>query len=156
MHADEARAYAARLTDAWNRHDAEGVAACYAPDAVYEEMALGEPLQGRHTIRNAVQMYIDALPDIRLETRRVIAEEDWLCQEWTVTGTHLGDLLGLAPTSRRVEVPLCHVMTFGPDDLIHGDVFYWDALRLYRQLGALPALGPTGGLQEAVLSQEWG
>jgi steroid delta-isomerase-like uncharacterized protein len=151
-----ARAAAARLVDAWNSHDAESVAACYAPDATYREMPLWEPLHGRPAIRNSMQMYLSALPDIHIETRRVLAEADLACEEWTVTGTHQGDLLGLSATGRAVTVPLCHVLTCGPDGLIQDDVFYWDLVELYRQLGTLPALGPTAGLQEARLSDEWG
>jgi uncharacterized protein (TIGR02246 family) len=144
VNAGAARAAAARLVAAWNSHDAESVAACYAPDATYREMPLWEPLHGRPAIRNSMQMYLSALPDIHIETRRVLAEADLACEEWTVTGTHQGDL------------PLCHVLTCGPDGLIQDDVFYWDLVELYRQLGTLPALGPTAGLQEAQLSDEWG
>ena len=154
--AAEAQALVERLTDAWNRHDAEGVAACYAADAVSAEVALTEPLRGRPAIRNSARLYMDALPDIRLETRRVIAAGDCVCQEWAVSGTHRGDLLGLAPTGRTFEVPLCRVMTLGADGLIRSDTTYWDALGLYRQLGALPALGPAGGLSEGELNPEWG
>lgn len=154
--AADARAVVERLTDAWNRHDAEGVAACYAADAVSGEVALTEPLHGRQAIRNSARMYMDALPDIRFETRRVFAEEASVCQEWTVTGTHAGDLLGLAPTGRTVQVALCRVMTVDADGLIRSETTYWDALGLYCQLGALPALGPTGGMSEGELSPEWG
>jgi steroid delta-isomerase-like uncharacterized protein len=154
--AADARAVVERLTDAWNRHDAEGVAACYAADAVSREVALTEPLRGRQAIRNSAQMYMDAMPDIRLETRRVFAEGDCVCEEWTVTATHAGDMLGLTPTGRRIEVALCRVMTVDDHRLIRSETTYWDSLGLYRQLGALPALGPTSGLSEGELSAEWG
>lgn len=154
--AANARAAAARLTEAWNSRDAEAVAACYATDAAYREMALWEPLRGRPAIRNSMQMYLNALPDIHVESRRVLADGDSACEEWTVSATHRGDLLGLAATGRTIEVALCHVLTCDADGLIADDVFYWDLVDLYRQLGAMPALGPTAGLQEALLSDEWG
>ena len=36
-----------RETEAWNAHDADGVAACYAEDAVLYDVGLPEPLRGR-------------------------------------------------------------------------------------------------------------
>ena len=34
-------------TEAWNAHDADGVAACYAQDAKLYDVGLSEPLRGR-------------------------------------------------------------------------------------------------------------
>jgi steroid delta-isomerase-like uncharacterized protein len=129
-----------RLTDAWNRHDPDAVAACYAPDAVSRDVTLGEPLHGRQAIRNAAAMYMQAFPDVAFEIRRIACDGDVLCEEWRATGTHDGDLMGLAPSGRPSRVDGCNTITVGPDGLIHSEMTYWDAAGLYRQLGALPAL----------------
>jgi steroid delta-isomerase-like uncharacterized protein len=134
-----------RLTDAWNRHDAEAVASCYAHDAVSRDVTLGEPLHGRQAIRNAAAMYMRAFPDVSFEIRRVACDGDTLCEEWRARGTHEGDLMGLAASGRRSSVEGCNVMTVGDDGLIHAETTYWDAAGLYRQLGALPKLAHAAG-----------
>ena len=92
-----------RLTDAWNRHDPDAVASCYAPDAVSRDVTLGEPLHGRQAIRNAAAMYMEAFPDIAFEIRRIACDGDVLCEEWRATGTQEGDLMGLAPSGRCIS-----------------------------------------------------
>jgi steroid delta-isomerase-like uncharacterized protein len=129
-----------RLVESWNVHDPDAVAHCYAADAVSRDITLTEPLQGRGAIRNAAAMYMRAFPDIRFEIRRMVCGPDAVCEEWSVTGTHDGDLMGLEPTHRRGTTLGCNVIQFGTDGLIHSETTYWDAAGLYRQLGALPEL----------------
>jgi steroid delta-isomerase-like uncharacterized protein len=129
-----------RLTDAWNRHDPDAVAACYSSDAVSRDVTLSEPLHGHQAIRNAAAMYMQAFPDITFEIRRIACDGQVLCEEWHATGTHEGDLMGLVASGRRSSVDGCNVMMVGDDGLIHSETTYWDAAGLYRQLGALPQL----------------
>ena len=129
-----------RLTEAWNAHDPDGVAECYAPDAVSRDVTLGEALHGRGAIRNAAEMYMHAFPDIRFEIMRVFGSADSVCEEWRATGTHHGNLMGLPATGRPATSIGCNVIQLGTDGRIHSETTYWDAAGLYRQLGALPEL----------------
>ena len=47
-----------RETEAWNAHDADGVAACYAEDAVLYDVGLPDAVQGRAAIRDSVAGYL--------------------------------------------------------------------------------------------------
>ena len=49
-----------RETEAWNAHDADGVAACYAENAKLYDVGLPEPLRGRAAIRDSVAGYSGA------------------------------------------------------------------------------------------------
>lgn len=129
-----------RLTEAWNAHDPEAVAACYAPDAISRDVTLTEALHGRAAIRNAAEMYMRAFPDISFEIRRVVCGEKVVCEEWQATGTHEGDLMGLRATGKKGTTLGCNVIEIGDDGLIRAETTYWDAAGLYRQLGALPEL----------------
>src|SRR5918995_4396713 len=71
-----------RLTDAWNAHDPDAIAHCYARDAVSRDVTLTDALHGRTAIRNAAAMYLRAFPDIRFEIRRVACDGDTVCEEW--------------------------------------------------------------------------
>jgi steroid delta-isomerase-like uncharacterized protein len=140
MRRAEASELVERLTEAWNRHDPDAVARCYAPDAISRDVTLSEPLHGRGAIRNAAEMYMNAFPDIHLEIRRLVCDGDVACEEWQATGTHQGDLMGLKATGRSGTTRGCNVMVVSSDGLIESETTYWDAAGLYRQLGALPEL----------------
>jgi predicted ester cyclase len=54
-----------------------------------------------------------------------------------MTGTHRGDLFGLAPTGRGVRVGQINIEEIGPDGLIHNHWRVTDELSLMRQLGQI-------------------
>ena len=134
-----------RLVEAWNAHDPDAVAHCYSIDAVSRDITLTEPLHGREAIRNAAAMYMRAFPDMHFEIRRMVCGPDTVCEEWSVIGTHDGDLMGLEPTHRQGMTLGCNVIQVGDDGLIYSETTYWDAAGLYRQLGALPELARAAG-----------
>lgn len=132
--------------EAWNRGDADGVAAHDAQDVITADCTLPEPIHGREASREFVATYMHAFPDLRVEVTRSLVEGDTLIQEWTATGTHDGDLMGMPPTHRRVEIHGCGIADIGEDGLTHEFHQYWDQMTMMRQLGAVPeAAGATSG-----------
>ncbi len=80
----------------------------------------------------------ESFPDWHSTFEELIAEGDMVAERWTGRGTHRGELQGIPPTGKRVEVP--------------GSVFYrivggrivefrgqLDMLGMMRQLGAIPS-----------------
>jgi predicted ester cyclase len=51
-----------------------------------------------------VMMHRSAFPDIHFHTGETFAAGDRVAHRWTFTGTHEGDMMGVEPTGRRVEV----------------------------------------------------
>jgi steroid delta-isomerase-like uncharacterized protein len=145
MRRSEMKELIEQLVDSWNAHDPDAVARCYAPDAVSRDITLMEPLHGRNAIRNAAAMYMSAFPDIHFDIRLIACDGDVILEEWRATGTHEGDLMGLAPTHRRGTTLGCNVIQVGDEGLIRSETTYWDAAGLYRQLGALPELARAAG-----------
>jgi steroid delta-isomerase-like uncharacterized protein len=128
-----------RETEAWNAHDADGVAACYAEDAVLYDVGLPEPLQGRAAIRDSVAGYMAAFSDFRaVDVGDPIVSGNRAAQEWKVTGTHDGELMGIPPTGKKATTYGCGTAEFGEDGLIHRAGNYWNAAALLQQLGVLP------------------
>jgi steroid delta-isomerase-like uncharacterized protein len=127
-----------RFLGAYNRHDAAGFASYFAEDGVLHVVATGEINDGREQIAAGAAERWRAL-DYTLETRGLYecGEDVWL--EWTMTGTHVGELAGIPATHRRVEGLLgCSHYTFGADGLVARDLVYFDLATLLRQLGLLP------------------
>ncbi len=127
-----------RETEAWNAHDADGVAACYAEDAVLYDVGLPEPLRGRAGIRDAVAGYLTAFSDLHADMGEPIVSGNRAAQAWKVTGTNDGELFGVPPTGKSATTYGCGTAEFGEDGLIHRAGNYWNAAALMHQLGVLP------------------
>jgi len=49
-------------------------------------------------------MYRNAFPNVQMSVEDQIAEGDMVMTRWIGSGTHQGDLMGIAPTGNRVTV----------------------------------------------------
>lgn len=127
-----------RETEAWNAHDADGVAACYAEDAALYDVGLPEPVRGRAAIRDSVSGYLTAFSDFHADVGEPIVSGNRSAQEWKVTGTNDGELMGIPPTGKSATTYGCGTAEFGEDGLIHRGGNYWNAAALMHQLGVLP------------------
>jgi hypothetical protein len=127
-----------RLLAAYNRHDAAAFASFFAPGGVLRVVATGEVNEGREQIAAGAAERWRAL-DYTLEPRGLYGCGDDLLLEWTLNGTHVGELMGIPATHLRVEALLgCSHLTFGGDGLVARDLVYFDLATMLRQLGMLP------------------
>jgi steroid delta-isomerase-like uncharacterized protein len=124
---------------AYNRHDAAGFASFFAEDGSLRVVATGEFNDGRQQVRAGADRRWQVL-DYTLDTRGLYAcgDDAWL--EWTMHGTHIGELMGIPATNRSVEMLGCSHFTLNADGLIATDLVYFDLATMLRQLGLLPEL----------------
>jgi steroid delta-isomerase-like uncharacterized protein len=137
MGPEQIRELLQRETQAWNSHDPDGVAACFAEDAELVDVSIPEPMRGREAMRAYASGYVTAFPDLRLETREPIIGGNLVAQKWKATGTHAGELRGLPGTGRKMVTQGCLTAEIGDDGLLRRAVNNWDATALMRQLGLL-------------------
>lgn len=119
---------------AWNAHDADAVAAVFADDAILREAGRPDVLRGRAAIRERAAMLLAAFPDFRLERQVLVVDGERHADRWIMTGTHRGELLGLAPTGRAVRVEGATFTRLGADGLVVEDVHFVDFAGLLAQL----------------------
>ena len=82
-----------------------------------------------------------AVPDARLEVRRVVSDGDVAVVEWTMRGTFGGgSFQGIRPTGKRVEIEGVDVVEVR-DGLQYRNSIYYDGATFARQIGMLPPLG---------------
>ncbi len=79
-----------------------------------------------------------AFPDLRMDAEDVIAEGDKVVQRWTATGTHDGDLMGIAPTGNRVEFTGMEISRISGGKVAEMREGY-DAMGMMQQMGAIPS-----------------
>jgi steroid delta-isomerase-like uncharacterized protein len=124
--------------NAWNAHDPDGVARLVSNDFVSESDTLPAALRGPEAVRQVVQMYVQAFPDLHFEIEQTLAGGDYVTLRWLATGTHGGALMGIPPTNKRVVTHGCTVEEVRYGKLVREWV-YWDTGNLLRQIGVLPA-----------------
>jgi steroid delta-isomerase-like uncharacterized protein len=135
------RARAREVNDAtyaaWNAHDPDAVAAVFADDAQTRDAGSDAVATGRAAVRERAERLFAAFPDLRLERISLVIDGNRHADRWILTGTHEGDLLGLAPTGRAVRVEGATFTVMDDDGLVAEDHHYMDLAGLLTQLGAL-------------------
>ena len=137
------------LEDTFNTGNFEAVDQFMSPEAINHDPA--QPARMRHMrgpelVRQTVQLYRNAFPDVRMTVEDVIAAGDKVVLRWRAEGTHRGELEGMAPTGARASVTGISIDRW-QDGKVVETWTHWDNLGMARQLGAAP---PEGGMGEKV------
>lgn len=122
----------------WEKGDTGAIPALFAPGYVNHAGARGT-LKGPQGILANYRSLKEAFPDVAFTLDIVVSEGTRVCVYYTMTGTHAGPFMGIAPTGRTVEVPGIGIYEVR-DGIIVESWVVRDSLVLLRQLGAdLPA-----------------
>jgi predicted ester cyclase len=139
MSATDNKAVAEDLLDAFNARDFDRARGIFADDYVNHNPP---PFPGADAGRDgnllAMRTLVEAFPDAQATTDHLLAEGDLVVVHDTVRGTHEGDLMGVSPTGKQVEVEFIHVFRIAGGRIAER----WgliDAMGLMQQIGALPA-----------------
>lgn len=122
-----------RWAEAWNNHDANGVAALCAEDLVYDEPALGKTVYGRETIRSFVTGMNVTFPDHMFHSQGLYADvaRRAVLVSWRFSGTH-------AATGNKVEFHGDDRLEFHDNGLISTYRCLYDQHLVMRQLRKEP------------------
>ncbi len=124
------------------------------PEAMHEDFKGHDPLLGTHDrrgVEQAVQMYRRAFPDMEMKVVDSVQSGDVVTARWRSTGTHKGELLGIAPTNKQISVEGISMVRFR-DGKAQESWVQWDALGMMRTLGVVsePKIKrPDGGERAA-------
>jgi steroid delta-isomerase-like uncharacterized protein len=108
-----------------------------ADDVVVHVPVRPEPLRGLAALKEYIATFRAALPDVGFVIEDEIAQDDRVVLRLTVDGTHRGELLGVAPTGKRISVPEVLILRVSGGRIVE-DWVQVDLLGLLAQLGALP------------------
>ena len=130
--------------EVWNKRRLELVEEIISPSHALHDPNLTDSAIGPEAYKRQVTRFIIAFPDLRFNVEDMFGEKDKLAVAWTISGTHKGEFMGIAPTNKKVSVDgitLNHIV----NGKIMDSYISWDTLGLMRQLGA-PALGQAKSL----------
>ena len=113
-----------------------------APTFVNHDPSVTDDLKGPAGVRQLIETYRSAFPDLRLTVEDQLAEGDKVATRWTARGTHQGELLGIAPTGKESTVTGLTI-----DRIADGKIVEswnnWDTLGMLQQIGVVPTLAPA-------------
>lgn len=132
-----------RATDkAFNNRDWNAFMRLHAESVVVYSAFSPEPTKGRQAHRKEVEGMFASFPDLRVKDERTFGQGDWVCSEYSVTGTHKGPLTGpggqaIPPTGKSFRLNLCAVIKV-EDGEVTEERTYLDMFSLMAQLGLIP------------------
>ena len=95
---------------------------------------------GPQGMRQLVNLYRSAFPDLHFTIEDEVAEGDKVMTRWTARGTHKGELMGIPPTGRQATVTGITINRMANGKIVE-DWANFDALGMMQQLGVIPAPG---------------
>ena len=153
--ADLARLWEEHTRHEFVTHDTEATLATMVDDAYVNHVPVMTGGHGKSALRTFYSRdFIPSMPpDTTLTPVSRTVGEEQLVDEMIFSFTHTQEipwmLPGIAPTHRRVEVPLVAIVRFRGEKLAHEHI-YWDQASVLRQIGLLPdASLPVFGAETA-------
>jgi steroid delta-isomerase-like uncharacterized protein len=116
----------------WNRRDPAMVRELMAPDAegIFEG---GRTMKGPDDFLAMQQEFLAAIPGLRLEVVKLLADGDQVCVHWRASGRHDGVAFHLAATGRELTFQGVTWLTVREGRIVAGEDF-WNMSGLMQNL----------------------
>ena len=108
-----------------------------ATDFVGYDPAQPEPTRGREGVKQSAAGYRAAFPDLTCTVDQQVVEGDTVATRWTASGTHEGELFGIAPTGKQATVTGISISRIVDGQIVE-DYTNWDTFGLMVQIGVVP------------------
>ena len=127
--------------DLWNRWNLEAANDLISPEMEFRG-SLGITVRGIEGFQGYVSTVRSAFPDFHNRVEDLVAEGDKVVARLVYTGTHQGEIFGLAPTGRAITYPGIAVFRISGHKIVEGWVI-GDRWRLFQQLSGPVAANPS-------------
>jgi steroid delta-isomerase-like uncharacterized protein len=126
--------------EVWNKSNLPVADELFAPSYAHHDPSTPDVGRGPESEKKRATIYRTAFPDLRLTIEDIVAEGETVMARWSCRGTHKGDLNGIAPTGKQVNISGISIARFANGKMVEGWV-NWDALGMMQQLGVVHELG---------------
>jgi steroid delta-isomerase-like uncharacterized protein len=124
----------------WNQGQLAVADEVVSPDFVDRDPSSPWAQPGVEGAKQLVTAYRTVFPDIHFTIERQVDAGDTVVSYWRCTGTHRGELMGIAPTGRKIEIVGISMLLLEQGKIAEQRVT-WDTLGMLQQLGVVPTLG---------------
>ena len=138
MSLEENKAIARRFAEIWGHESLAVVDELAGSSLSVSYPILRDVIHGPEAFKQFLTGFHSAFPDANVTLEDEIAEGEKVVVRWKLRGTHQGELLGIPPTNKQVEVSGITIYRI-TDGKIVEERGEEDALGLMRQLGVIPA-----------------
>jgi predicted SnoaL-like aldol condensation-catalyzing enzyme len=139
--AEGSKAVARRwFEDLFNAGNLEVADEIIAPNHVNHDPTLPDIAPGPEGQKQIVNLYRGAFTNAHISVEEQLAEGDRVVTRWTSSGTHQGELMGVAPTGNQVTVTGITINRVSGGKIAESWTNY-DALGMMQQIGAVPEPG---------------
>ena len=108
-----------------------------AADAPFHTPASPEPLYGGKGYLSVVYWMRKGFSDVQWHIQDMAAEGDRVAVRWELTGTHDGEFMGIAPTSKKISVCVMNFYYFNGEGKVTGDIAAEGMIGILRGIGAM-------------------
>jgi steroid delta-isomerase-like uncharacterized protein len=127
------------IEEVWNKGYMPVADELFAQNYVHHDSSTPDVGRGPEGEKKRATLYRNAFPDFRLTIEDLVAEGETVVARWSGRGTHKGELNGIAPTGKQINITGVSIARFANSKIAEGWV-NWDALGLMQQLGAVPEI----------------
>jgi steroid delta-isomerase-like uncharacterized protein len=127
------------LEDVWSKGNTDIIDQLLAPTYTLRVLQGSSGHQdrvatGTQRIKQDVEMYHRAFPDLQITPGTIVAEGNRVVVEWTARATHSGEFHGIKPTGKHLSYAGITIYRL-VDGKIAEELYLGDRLSLWQQLG---------------------
>ena len=110
----------------------------FSADHIYHDPGSPWVQTGPRGMKELIGTYHNAVKDARWDVQAMLTGGDVVVTRWTGSGTHTGELMGIAPTGKPVKVDGIWMHRIADGKIVES-WNCWDMLGMLQQLGVIPA-----------------
>ena len=132
------------IEEVWNKGDMSVADELCAPDIVRTTPpSIGAVTNTVEEMKQGIISWRESFPDAKITVDRgMIARGNRVTVQWTFSGTHQGEFMGVAATGKKATSSGISILTFAKCKIVD-DYAMWDDLDVWRQLGVDPPQPPA-------------
>jgi len=135
LSAEQNKAILRQAYDAINRNDLDALDEMVASDITDHDQTPGQG-PGLEGVKDYFSSLHAAFPDVHMDVEEMIAEGDKIVARVSVSGTHQGEFMGIAPTGNRMTIAGIDILRITDGKVVeHWGKF--DDLGMMQQLGVM-------------------